>query len=273
MAFDRDDAIVVDGDAERAPVRQVRQRLCSCQDPPVHLLDNPVWHALTGPQQKVADARLGASRYEPDVAPFAAVPDVPTAGTWDDLRDLVGPRGAAVLFAEPPGVPDGWDELFRIPTVQMVATSVAPATAADAEPLGADDVDDMLALVGRTHPGPFERRTIELGDYLGVRDDSGLVAMAGMRMRLPGYTEISAVCTDEAARGRGLASALVRDLVGRILDRGETPVLHVMSDERGRDPCLRPARVHAADENKTSSAYGLGSSIARNAGQHGARGR
>jgi predicted GNAT family acetyltransferase len=48
-------------------------------------------------------------------------------------------------------------------------------------------------------------------------------------MRAPGHTEISAVCTDEAARGRGLAGALVRDLVGRILDRGETPMLHVMT--------------------------------------------
>lgn len=200
----------------------------------MHLLDNPVWHALTGPQQKVADARLGASRYEPEVAPFSAMPDVPTDGTWDDLRDLVGHGGVAVLFAKPPAVPDEWEEVFRIPTVQMVATSVAPATAADAQPLHPDDVDDMLALVGRTHPGPFERRTIELGDYLGVRDDTGtLVAMAGMRMQLPGYTEISAVCTDEAARGRGLASALVRDLVGRILDRGETPVLHVMSTNVG----------------------------------------
>jgi predicted GNAT family acetyltransferase len=112
----------------------------------------------------------------------------------------------------------------------MVATSVEPAPAADAALLDSDDVDDMLALVGRTHPGPFERRTIELGDYLGVRDgNGGLVAMAGMRMRLPGYTEISAVCTDEAVRGRGVASALVRDLVGRILDRDETPMLHVMT--------------------------------------------
>jgi predicted GNAT family acetyltransferase len=116
----------------------------------------------------------------------------------------------------------------------MVATDVEPATAPDAQLLGPDDVDDMLALVGRTHPGPFERRTIELGDYLGVRDETGrLVAMAGMRLRLPGHTEISAVCTDEAARGRGLASALVRDLVGRILDRGETPVLHVVTTNAG----------------------------------------
>jgi ribosomal protein S18 acetylase RimI-like enzyme len=196
----------------------------------VHVLDNPVWHALTGPQQKVADLRSAAARYEPDVAAFSAVPDVPTDGTWDDLRDLVGVGGAAVLFMKPPNVPDGWEELFALPTVQMVAATVEPAAAAVAELLGSDDVSDMLALVGRTHPGPFERRTIELGDYIGVRDADGiLIAMAGMRMQLPGYTEISAVCTDEAARGRGLASALVRDLCGRILDRGETPMLHVLA--------------------------------------------
>lgn len=200
----------------------------------MHVLDNPVWHALTGPQQTVADARSAASRYHPDVAPFAAVPDVPSAGTWEELRDLLGAGGAAVLFVKPPKVPDGWTELFRIPTVQMVATSVTPATADGAMLLGPDDVDEMLALVGRTHPGPFERRTIELGDYLGVRDEAGaLVAMAGMRMHLGGYREISAVCTDEAVRGRGLASALVRDLVGRIVSRGETPVLHVMSTNVG----------------------------------------
>jgi ribosomal protein S18 acetylase RimI-like enzyme len=195
----------------------------------VHVLDNPVWHALTGPQQKVADVRSAAARYHPDVAAFSAVPDEATNETWDQLRDLVGRGGAAVLFVKPPNVPDGWQELFRIPTAQMIATSAAPAAFGEAELLSEADVDEMLALVGRTHPGPFERRTIELGDYLGARDDAGaLIAMAGMRMRVPGYTEISAVCTDEAARGRGMASALVRDLVGRILDRGETPILHVM---------------------------------------------
>jgi ribosomal protein S18 acetylase RimI-like enzyme len=200
----------------------------------VHLLDNPVWHALTGPQQKVAEGSSGALRYVPEVAAFAAVPDGPLTTTWGELRDLVGPGGAAVLFVRPAGVPDGWEDLFRIPTLQMVANGVRPMIAPQARLLDSDDVDDMLALVGRTHPGPFERRTIELGDYLGIRDDDGtLIAMAGMRMCLPGYTEISAVCTDEVARGRGLASALVRDLVGRILDRGDTPILHVMSTNVG----------------------------------------
>jgi predicted GNAT family acetyltransferase len=54
--------------------------------------------------------------------------------------------------------------------------------------------------------------------------------MAGTRMAPPGHREISAVCTDEHARGRGLASVLVRDLVGRIRDRGETPMLHVVAE-------------------------------------------
>jgi ribosomal protein S18 acetylase RimI-like enzyme len=197
----------------------------------VHLLDNPVWHALTGPQEKVAESSGNASRYQPDVAVFAAVPDDPPASTWDELRGLVGPGGVAVLFFEPPDLPAEWERVFRIPALQMMGAAVERATCGAAEVLGTDDVDDMLALVGRTRPGPFERRTIELGDYLGVRDDDGaLIAMAGVRMHAPGYVEISAVCTDEGARGRGLARALVRDLVGRIRDRGTTPLLHVAAD-------------------------------------------
>jgi len=203
----------------------------------MHVLDNPVWHALTGPQQKVAEGSANASRYEPDVSVFAAVPDEPPPSTWDELRTLVGAGGVAVLFAEPADLPSTWDRLFRIPCLQMLGTDVELGTCPDAVTLGPDDVDDMLGLVERTRPGPFGRRTIELGDYLGVRDDDGaLVAMAGMRMHAPGWMEISAVCTDAKVRGRGLASSLVRDMVGRIRDRGESPLLHVAEDNVGAIP-------------------------------------
>jgi len=205
--------------------------------PPVQVLDNPVWHALTGPQKTVAEGSANASRYEPDVSVFAAVPDEPPPSTWDELRGLVGPGGVAVLFAEPSALPASWDRLFRIPCLQMVGPDVERGTCQDAVTLGPDDVEDMLALVEKTRPGPFARRTIELGDYRGVRDDMGaLVAMAGTRMHAPGWVEISAVCTDVQARGRGLASALVRDMVGRIHDRGESPMLHVAEDNVGAIP-------------------------------------
>jgi ribosomal protein S18 acetylase RimI-like enzyme len=196
----------------------------------VHPLDNPVWHALTGPQATVAEGDPPALRYRREYAPFSALPDQRSSGAWDALAALTGPGRVAVLFADGAEPPAGWDEVFAFPTIQMVAASVAGAPCADAVSLGPDDVPAMADLVARTQPGPFAERTIELGDYLGVRDGDGtLVAMAGERMHLPGYSEISAVCTDPTHQGRGLATALVLDLAARITARGDTPMLHVVA--------------------------------------------
>jgi len=95
--------------------------------------------------------------------------------------------------------------------------------------LGAADVPDMLTLAARTRPGPLWPRTYELGTYLGIRERGVLVAMAGERLRAPGWTEISAVCTAPEARGGGHASTLVRALMAGIRARGERPFLHVAS--------------------------------------------
>ena len=67
----------------------------------------------------------------------------------------------------------------------------------------------MVELVSQTKPGPFLARTIELGEYAGIRCDGRLVAMAGERLRFDGWTEISAVCTAPTHRGHGMASGLV----------------------------------------------------------------
>ncbi len=109
----------------------------------------------------------------------------------------------------------------------MVAETLDVAPDPEAVPLGPDDVPEVLALISRTRPGPFLARTMELGDYLGVRRDGVLVAMAGQRMRLPGWTEISAVCTEESVRGSGLASRLVRAVGAAIRERGDGVLLHV----------------------------------------------
>jgi ribosomal protein S18 acetylase RimI-like enzyme len=199
----------------------------------VEPLDNPIWHALTGPQSVFAEGTGLALRYEPDVAVFAALPDDAGPDAWDALRDLVGPGGAAILARPELEAPPGWDAKFRLGGFQMIAP---PAFGDRAEPdrflrLGLDDVPEMLALVARTKPGPFAKRTIELGPYLGLRNaDGDLVAMAGTRMRMGGYAEISAVCTDESLRGRGIATAIMEVVATELRANGEQPMLHVAED-------------------------------------------
>jgi ribosomal protein S18 acetylase RimI-like enzyme len=212
-----------------------RRNLGACEDRLVDPLANPLWHALTGRQSAAAE-RVGlAVRYEPAVAPFAALPDAPTREAWDDLAALVGGRGVALLFGPAMSAPPGWTELFSGSGVQMVAREDDDDGTPEAglTSLTPTHVPAMLDLVERTRPGPFAARTIELGTYLGVFEGNALVAMAGERMRLPEHTEISAVCTDAAVRGRGLATSLVRSLARRIRHRDERPLLHVAADNVG----------------------------------------
>jgi ribosomal protein S18 acetylase RimI-like enzyme len=199
----------------------------------VSVLDNPVWHALTGPQATVAEGDGRARRFQRDVSVFGAIPDDAIPGDWDALRELVGAGGHVFLARAEIDAPPGWTVLFRAEGTQMTierAVTGAPAEAGlPIERLDATAVPEILELVERTQPGPFLPRTIELGTYLGVRDAGALVALSGMRMHLPGWTEISAVCTDDAYRGRGLAKGLVARLVDEILGRGEAACLHAVA--------------------------------------------
>lgn len=113
------------------------------------------------------------------------------------------------------------------------ARGIASDADTDVVELGEADVPDMLALAERTRPGPFRPRTRELGTYLGVRENDALVALAGERLRPPGWTEISALCTTPEARGRGHADRLTRSLVTGITARGERPFLHVTEANTG----------------------------------------
>lgn len=198
--------------------------------PQPHPLDNAVWAALTGPHAHLAE-RVGlAARYPADVYAFAALADPADPAAWADLRTLAGP-GATVRIKPVSRVPDGWTAVGRGEGVQLVATeALRTAPAPEAEPLGPADVPEILDLVARTRPGPFLKRTVELGAYLGIRHRGRLIAVAGERLRLPGWTEISAVCTDPGHRGRGLATRLVRAVADGVRERGDTPFLHAAAD-------------------------------------------
>src|ERR1700732_4060966 len=89
-----------------------------------------------------------------------------------------------------------------------------------------EDAPEMLELATLTEPGPFLARTHTMGNFLGIRIGGRLAAMAGERMRFPGYTEVSGVCTHPDFRGRGLARRLSAAVAARIEARGDQPFLH-----------------------------------------------
>jgi len=195
------------------------------------VLDNPAWFALSGPQAAFAERKGRALRFQPEVSPFYGLPDEPTAGDWADAAALAGPGGSVVLAATWTPFPEDWELVWGNEGVQLVAwTEASPDRAAgdDVVRLGLDDAAEALDLVERTRPGPFGPRTIELGTYLGIRREGKLVAMAGERLRVEGYTEISAVCTDPAWRGHGFGSRLTLAVAAVIRQRGEIPYLHAV---------------------------------------------
>jgi predicted GNAT family acetyltransferase len=144
----------------------------------------------------------------------------------------------ALFLREAPRVPAGWT-LVRSGTIQQMIANrpafvprVAPA-GAELRKLTADDAAAMVELAKLTEPGPFRLRTLELGTFYGIVQAGRVLAMAGKRLHVPGYVEVSGVCTHPEARGRGYARMLMSCVMEEIVRAGKTPFLHSFADNHG----------------------------------------
>ena len=195
-------------------------------------LDNPAWAALTTHQAHLALGGNLARRYPPRLAPIAAVGHRDRAAL-EELATLVEEGDPvslpATLESVVPMLPPQLAVTLEKRLVQMVCENPVgvPLAAAALLVLSEADIPDMLALTTLTHPGPFRPETYTLGTYLGVRVDGRLAAMGGQRMHVPGYREISAICTHPDFEGRGYARTIVARLVAETFAGGLIPFLHV----------------------------------------------
>ncbi len=200
----------------------------------MHQLDRPIWNALVSRQAALAVGNASALRFPAEFAPFAATRD-DSAESLALLADIVPEAGAIAMFTtELLDTPLGLDCVTRGNAVQMILAGAPPPARAIMAPysirvLEERDAPAMQALAAATKPGPFSTRTHELGRFLGVFADQQLVAMAGERLLLDGFVELSGVCTDPDHRGHGLAGSLVVQLAHAAVARSDTPFLHAFA--------------------------------------------
>jgi len=194
---------------------------------PNHPLDRPIWSTLNSRQSALARGDSRALRFDPDYALFGAAADASPESTAALGRLNISPNGMGLVEAGDMPLPPGATVRAQAACVQMIASALTAGGKDLAfEPLGEADAVEMLALATLTVPGPFFEKTHRLGDFIGVKRDGRLIAMAGERMRPTGFTEVSGVCTHPDHRGEGYASALMRVVTSRILARGEQAFLH-----------------------------------------------
>ena len=194
------------------------------------LFDNIFWHTLTGPQARFAAGAGASRRYVAGCSPILGFadqrePDFAALAPYCEADEHFYTDG----WSGP--VPAGWRLDAETTMIKMFwdAPPPGPDVAGDAiVTLDAGHVQRAVDLAVLTRPGPFGPRTPELGVYIGCLDGERLMAMAGERACAGTLREISGVCTDPDFQGRGLARRLMLRLIREQMQRGQTPVLHVM---------------------------------------------
>jgi predicted GNAT family acetyltransferase len=132
-----------------------------------------------------------------------------------------------LLQADAVVLPKGLASVSTAAGVQMIAEEpLRSVSDRRLQRLTEEDAAAMLDLASLTRPGPFTLKALSLGDFWGVKVEGRLVAMAGERMKQPGYTELSGVCAHPEFRGSGLGKLLSLFVANRIIQRGEIPYLH-----------------------------------------------
>lgn len=198
-------------------------------------LDNPAWSALTTTQAAFAKGTVNAKRYKPGVLPFVGFAK-PDPAAVAELDPLIEPGETFYIIGEMPPLPAHWNLELELPCAQLLAPADLhgmPQPQETIVPLGPTDKDEMYRLISSIQPGYYHPDTRQLGDYYGIRRDGRLIAMAGERIRLTGFSELSAICTHPDFTGHGYAQQLIAWLCRRQARAGINPFLHVaLSNER-----------------------------------------
>jgi GNAT superfamily N-acetyltransferase len=194
------------------------------------LLRDPVWNALKSVHAHFALRNGAAVRYPANIVPFAAM-DQGNPSDLSPLAQLLTLGEHVYVIGAQPRATNTLHVGPALNCLQMIFPLPPPANNAANNAMilrmTPEDAPDMVALTDLAFPGFFRARTYEMGTYYGIRISNELVAMAGERLAVPGFREISAVVTHPEHLGKGYATVLMNRLLNDHAAAGLKSFLHV----------------------------------------------
>lgn len=195
------------------------------------VLDNPVWHALQTVHKSFASGADSIKKYPSDILRMMGS-EMPESADLKEIETWISPKDKLFMVGDLPPVPPNWTIIRKLDCVQMICSEPVKSdfkSNVEMMQLAESHYGEMMELINLVQPGYFYKNTPLLGNYFGIKKDNQLVAVAGERLCLTGFTEISAVVTHPSFTGNGFAQQLIAKVANKNLDEGSVPFLHFVS--------------------------------------------
>nr|WP_315232594.1 GNAT family N-acetyltransferase [uncultured Flavobacterium sp.] len=195
-------------------------------------LDNPVWFSLSDTHQSFVVDYDSIKFYHPDYCPFGGFEKGNAiAKSIDEYSMMVD---SFFIVGEKPELSNLLKLNKELVCLQMIVYNPIDVAINDAiVKLTDEHIDVLYELVNLVQPGYFKNKTALLGNYYGIFKNEELVAVAGERMQMNDFIEVSAVVTHPNHTGKGYAKQLVVYTVNEIFKQNKTPYLHVLEENKG----------------------------------------
>lgn len=195
-------------------------------------LDNPVWNSLSESHDKFAIDHNGTKFYNPDYCPFGGFSKLES--TLASAEKYASICENFFIVGEKPKIADTLKIVKELVCLQMIIREKIQITFEnEIIKLTEEYKAELFDLVNLVQPGYFKTKTSLLGNYYGIFTDGKLVAIAGERMKMNNFTEVSAIITHPDHTGKGYAKQLTSHVVNNIFEEGKIPFLHVVESNTG----------------------------------------
>ena len=189
-------------------------------------LDNPVWFSLSETHNGFSINYDHLKCYDPAICPFGGF--INATNISKQLDEYAQTCAEFFIVGNIPAFNKGLVLKKELVCLQMVLDhNIEIKIRENIVKLNSNYEEDLFRLVNLVQPGYFKNKTSLLGDYYGIFINDDLVAVTGERMKMNGFTELSAIVTHPDHTGKGYAKQLIAYVANNIFLQNKIPYLHV----------------------------------------------